>query len=265
MRRRDGNFFDWDLLGRRSASAIAWYLYCLPRASHSHRESSGAWRRHRSDDPGWSYVVDHQSVHRKASGVVSPVVIGILLVVTGLSLMRIATNVALGANTPYFGKTITIFFLIGSVVLIGFIANLRQKVVKSLSVLFAVIAIYLVGMAIGFGDFSTITKAPWVRLPTLLPYGFAWPDSAGLTTILVDHLVAAVYTMSITLALCAMVGIDQSGLRIRGAVAGDGLGSVLAALFGGVSLISYDQNVGAISLRAWPVVSSSQWLASFLS
>lgn len=177
-----------------------------------------------------------------------PVVIGILLVVTGLSLMRIATNVALGANTPYFGKTITIFFLIGSVVLIGFIANLRQKVVKSLSVLFAVIAIYLVGMAIGFGDFSTITKAPWVRLPTLLPYGFAWPDSAGLTTILVDHLVAAVYTMSITLALCAMVGIDQSGLRIRGAVAGDGLGSVLAALFGGVSLISYDQNVGAISL-----------------
>jgi NCS2 family nucleobase:cation symporter-2 len=31
-------------------------------------------------------------------------------------------------------------------------------------------------------------------------------------------------------------------------VAGDGLGSAIAILFGGVPLISYDQNVGAISL-----------------
>ena len=100
----------------------------------------------------------------------------------------------------------------------------------------------------GLGNLRAISDAPWVRLPTFLPYGFAWPDTAGLTTILVDHLVAAIYTMSITLALCAMVGIEQSNRRVRGAVAGDGFGSIVAALFGGVSLISYDQNVGAISL-----------------
>jgi uric acid transporter len=37
-----------------------------------------------------------------------PVVVGTLLVVTGLSLMKIATNVAFAANTPYFGKPVTI-------------------------------------------------------------------------------------------------------------------------------------------------------------
>jgi NCS2 family nucleobase:cation symporter-2 len=62
--------------------------------------------------------------------------------------------------------------------------------------------------------------------------------------------VAAIYTMSITLALCSMIHVDprEQANRVRGAVAGDGLGSTIAILFGGVPLISYDQNVGAISL-----------------
>ena len=177
-----------------------------------------------------------------------PVVIGILLVVTGLSLMKIATNVALGTNTPYFGKPITIVFLIGSVVLIGFIANLQNKLLRSLSVLISVAILYAVGITMGLANFDAVGTAPWFRLPTFLPYGIGWPNSGALSTILIDHLVAAIYTMSIALALCGMLGIDQPARRVRGAVAGDGLGSVIAELFGGVSLISYDQNVGAITL-----------------
>jgi NCS2 family nucleobase:cation symporter-2 len=47
-----------------------------------------------------------------------------------------------------------------------------------------------------------------------------------------------------------MIHVDPSEqrVRVRGAIAGDGLGSTIAVLFGGVPLISYDQNVGAISL-----------------
>ena len=177
-----------------------------------------------------------------------PVIVGIILVVTGLSLMKIATNVALGTNTPYYGKPVTIFFLIGSVVLIGVIASLQNRLIKSLSVLIAVAMLYAVGIAMGLANPSALGSAPWFRLPTFLPYGLDWPNSGGLSTILIDHLVAAIYTMSITLALCAMLGIEQPAARVRGAVAGDGLGSIVAVLFGGVSLISYDQNVGAISL-----------------
>jgi len=177
-----------------------------------------------------------------------PVVIGIIMVVTALSLMKIATNVGLGANTPYYGRPITVAFLLGSVILVAVIANLKNRHIRSLSVLISVIIVYLIGIAVGLGNLGAIGDAPWIRLPTVLPYGLAFPNSAGLTTILVDHLVAAIYTMSITLALCAMVGVQQSEPRVRGAVAGDGLGSIVSALFGGVSLISYDQNVGAISL-----------------
>jgi len=47
-----------------------------------------------------------------------PVVIGTLLVVTGITLIRIAVNIAGGTNTPYAGKPLVFAFAIGSVVLI---------------------------------------------------------------------------------------------------------------------------------------------------
>jgi uric acid transporter len=177
-----------------------------------------------------------------------PIVVGALLVITGFTLIKIAMGVAFGVNTPYFGNPLTVLFLVGSIALITAIATLGNRLVKSLSVLSALCATYVAAACLGLGNFAGIADAPWFRLPALLPFGLAWPGIGGLTTILIYHVVAAIYTMSITLALCAMIGVEPSEQRVRGAVAGDGLGSVIAILFGGVPLISYDQNVGAISL-----------------
>jgi xanthine/uracil permease len=129
------------------------------------------------------------------------------------------------------------------------INRLTAGFMRALSVFIALVCLYIIAVALGFANFQIVANAPWFRLPSILPYGqFAWPDTAGLTTVLIYSLISAIYTMSITLALCKMLGVEGSEARVRGAVAGDGLGSAIAALFGGVPLISYDQNVGAISL-----------------
>jgi len=193
-----------------------------------------------------------------------PVVIGTLLVVTGITLIRIAVNIAGGTNTPYAGKPLVFAFAIGSVVLILAVNRLTTGFWRALSVFIALLVLYLVAIPLGLADFAVVAKAPWFRLPSVLPYGsFTWPQTSGLITVLVFHLVAAVYTMSITLALCRMLGVEGTERRVRGAVAADGLGSAVAALFGGVPLISYDQNVGAISLTG--VGSSSPPPAPFSS
>jgi xanthine/uracil permease len=177
-------------------------------------------------------------------------VVGALLVITGFTLIKIAMNVAFGVNTPYFGNPLTLAFLVGSIVLITAIATIGNRLIKSLSVLTALIVTYALAAALGLGNFAGIADAPWFRVPAFLPFGLAWPGIGGLTTVVIYHVVAAIYTMSITLALCSMIHVDPSEYagRVRGAVAGDGLGSTIAILFGGVPLISYDQNVGAISL-----------------
>ena len=178
-----------------------------------------------------------------------PVVVGTLLVITSETLIRIAVNIAAGVNTPYAGKPITIFLVLGSILLILAINRLTRGFMRALSVFLALVCLYLISIPLGLANFHLVENAPWFRLPAIAPYGgFAWPDTAGLITVIVYHLIAAVYTMSITLALCSMLQIEGTERRVRGAVAADGIGSAVAALFGGVPLISYDQNVGAISL-----------------
>jgi uracil-xanthine permease len=177
------------------------------------------------------------------------VVVGTLLVITSETLIRIAVGIAAGVNTPYAGRPLTMILMIGSIALILAINRLTRGFLRALSVFIALVCLYLIAIPLGLANFQVVADAPWFRLPGIAPYGgFAWPDLAGLTTVIVYHLIAAIYTMSITLALCNMLKIEGSERRVRGAVAADGLGSAIAALFGGVPLISYDQNVGAISL-----------------
>jgi uracil-xanthine permease len=177
-----------------------------------------------------------------------PLVVGTLLVVTGESLIKVAANIAFAVNTPYFGNPLTFIYLVGSVVLIVAINMLTKGSAKSLSIFLAVVTIYLVSIPMGLINLKAIADAPWLRLPKLLPFGLVWPSAGAIATIVIYYFVTAVYTMSITLALCKMLGVDASESRVRGAVAADGFGSVVATLFGGVPIVSYDQNVGAISL-----------------
>jgi NCS2 family nucleobase:cation symporter-2 len=178
-----------------------------------------------------------------------PVVVGILLVITGITLIRIAVNIAAGVNTPYAGNPLTFALVVGSILLILAINRLTRGFWRALSVFIALVCLYLISIPLGLANFAVVSNAAWFRLPTIAPYGwFVWPNTSGLIVVIVYHLVAAIYTMSITLALCKMLNVEGSERRVRGAVAADGLGSAIAALFGGVPLISYDQNVGAISL-----------------
>jgi uracil-xanthine permease len=177
-----------------------------------------------------------------------PLVVGTLLVITGESLIKVAANIAFGVNTPYFGNPLTFIYLVGSIVLIVAINMLTKGATKSLSIFLAVVCIYLVSIPMGLTNAKAIADAPWVRLPRLVPYGLAWPSPGAIATIVIYYFVTAIYTMSITLALCKMLGVDAGEARVRGALAADGFGSVVATLFGGVPIVSYDQNVGAISL-----------------
>lgn len=177
------------------------------------------------------------------------VVVGSLLVITGITLIRIAVTIAAGVNTPYAGSPLTIILAIGSIALILAVNRLTRGLLRALSVFMALVCLYLISIPLGLANFAAVTGAAWFRLPSIAPYGwFVWPQMSGLATVIVYHFVAAVYTMSITLALCGMLGVEGTERRVRGAVAADGLGSAIAALFGGVPLISYDQNVGAVSL-----------------
>ena len=177
------------------------------------------------------------------------IVTGTTILLIGTGLMKIGINVATGLNTPAFGQPVTLGLAALMIVLIIVISRYARGFVKALSLFVTMVIGYAASAALGLLNFSTVAEAQWVAIPQPMPYGgFVWPGIVGLIAVIVCFFATAVETTGHTLAVCRITGVPQDSWRIRGAVANDGVGSTISALFGGMALTSYSQNIGVISL-----------------
>lgn len=178
-----------------------------------------------------------------------PIVTGTTILLIGTGLMKIGISVATGANTPAFGKPLTLGLAALMIVLIIGITRFAKGFVRALSLFLTMVIGYLVAAAYGLIDLDSVVKASWVTLPQPFPYGgLAWPGLIAVITVVICFFATAVETTGHTLAVSRICGVPAEGWRIRGAVANDGAGSAISALFGGMALTSYSQNIGVISL-----------------
>jgi len=178
-----------------------------------------------------------------------PIVTGTTILLIGTGLMKVGIAVATGLNTPAFGKPVTLGLAALMILLILAITRFSKGVVRALSLFVTMVIGYLVAAGLGLIDMGSVAKADWISVPKFFPYGgLEWPGLVAVITIVVCFFATAVETTGHTLAVSRIVGVPQEGWRIRGAVSNDGLGSALSALFGGMALTSYSQNIGVISL-----------------
>lgn len=178
-----------------------------------------------------------------------PIVTGTTILLIGTGLMKIGISVATGANTPAFGKPLTLGLATLMIVLILVISRFATGFVRALSLFITMVIGYFVSAALGLLNFQTVADAGWIAVPQPFPYGgLAWPPIVGLIAVIVCFFATAVETTGHTLAVCRITGVPAESWRIRGAVSNDGIGSAVSALFGGMALTSYSQNIGVISL-----------------
>ena len=178
-----------------------------------------------------------------------PIVTGTTILLIGTGLMKIGISVATGANTPAFGKPLTLGLAALMILLIVVISRYATGFVRTLSLFVTMVIGYVVSAALGLLDFQSVFNAQWLKIPNPLPYGAPeWPGTIALLTVIVCFFATAVETTGHTLAVCRICGVPAESWRIRGAVANDGIGSAVSALFGGMALTSYSQNIGVISL-----------------
>jgi len=185
----------------------------------------------------------------KAHRFFPPVVTGATILLIGTGLMKIGISVATGANTPMFGQPLTLGLSALMIILIIVISRYGYGFMRALSLFATMVIGYLLSAVLGLLDFKTVYEAEWLAIPNIMPYGgLEWPGLIGLLTVVVCFFATAVETTGHTLAASRICGVPGSEWRIRGAVANDGIGSALSALFGGMALTSYSQNIGVISL-----------------
>ena len=192
-----------------------------------------------------------------------PVVTGTIILVIGISLMRVGINWAGGGlptltkvvdgvpgafPNPAYGQLqglgISLFVLLFILGLIrwgtGFIANV--------SVLLGIVAGAIVASALGVMHFDKVLAAPWGDLVIPLRFGVPQFHLVPILTMCIVMIVVMIESLGMFLALGEMTGkaIDRDALT-RGLRA-DGVGTLLGGIFNTFPYTSFSQNVGLVSV-----------------
>jgi uric acid transporter len=192
-----------------------------------------------------------------------PVVTGTIIMVIGISLMRVGINWAGGGlptvtrvvngevgvfpNPAYAqlqGLAIALFVLVVILALIkwgsGFVANV--------AVLLGIVAGALVAAILGLMKFDKVITASWFDV--ILPFHFGMPQFhlVPIVTMCIVMIVVMIESLGMFLALGEMTGkkIDQDALT-KGLRA-DGVGTFIGGIFNTFPYTSFSQNVGLVGI-----------------
>ncbi|RBP65627.1 xanthine permease [Brevibacterium sanguinis] len=177
------------------------------------------------------------------------VVIGCLITTVGISLMPAAAGwLGGGVGSESFGAPEHLLVglltvVVTVVVYVGF-----RGLMSSLSVLVGMAVGTVVAMLIGLSDFSGLADAAWIGIAAPLTFG---PPQFSLVPILIMTLAMIVImaeTTGNTLAIGRMVETPISPRRLGNAFRGEGLATMLSALFNGFPLNAFSQNTGLIAM-----------------
>lgn len=192
-----------------------------------------------------------------------PVVIGPVIMVIGLSVAVVASQMAMGQAG---GEQK--FDYVQSLLLSGFtfavtviIAVFGSRMMKLIPILIGVGSGYLAALATGFVDTAGITNAPWFAVPEFHTPEINWQAALFMLPVAIAP---AIEHIGGVMAVGKVTGENYAqhpGLHRT--LAGDGVGVCVAGLIGGPPVTTYGEVTGAVMLtkNANPVIMT--WAAIF--
>ena len=194
------------------------------------------------------------SVIQKLRFMFPPLVTGLVILAIGLYLIPVAIKYAAGGAADFqmaaesFGS-LKHWTVALTVVAVSLACKFMTKgLISNAAVLIGLIAGYIVAILAGMVSFGGVTKAAWLQVPTVMPYGFEFSLGAviGVTLVSVVSEIETVGDASATTK--AGAGRDATDDEIAGATYADGLGTTVSAVFGGLPNTSFIQNVGIVGM-----------------
>jgi NCS2 family nucleobase:cation symporter-2 len=183
-----------------------------------------------------------------------PLVTGLVILAIGLYLIPVAIKYAAGGAATFqmeaasFGSMMHWFAALTVVVVSLVCKFMGRGLVSSAAILIGLVAGYVVAWAMGMVNFGAVAKAGFFQIPTVFPYGFEFSLAAVFGVTLVS-IVSAIETVGDTSATTkAGAGRDATDEEVSGATYADGLGTAVAAVFGGLPNTSFSQNVGIVGM-----------------
>jgi uric acid transporter len=192
-----------------------------------------------------------------------PVVTGTIIIVIGISLMRIGINWAGGGlptltkvvdgvpgafPNPGYGQLqglgIALFVLLVILSLIRFFTGF----VANVAVLLGIVAGAILTTALGVMHYERVAAAAWFDIVMPLRFGMPTFQVVPIITMCIVMIVVMIESTGMFLALGEMTGrkVDQAAIT-RG-LRGDGVGTILGGIFNTFPYTSFSQNVGLVGV-----------------
>jgi len=192
-----------------------------------------------------------------------PVVTGTIILVIGVSLMRIGVNWAGGGlptltkvvdgvpgafPNPAYGQLeglgIALFVLVVILALIrwgsGFVTNV--------AVLLGIIAGAILATLLGVMHFERVVAAAWVDIVTPFRFGIPTFQVVPIITMCIVMVVVMIESTGMFLALSEMTERDVDQAAIARGLRADGVGTILGGIFNTFPYTSFSQNVGLVGV-----------------
>ncbi len=184
------------------------------------------------------------AVHR----LLPPVVIGPVIMVIGLSVAVVASQMAMGQAG---GKQAVDYTQ--SLILSGFtfavtviVAVFGSKMMKLIPILLGVAAGYIMALFMGLVDTTAIANAPWFAIPQFHQPEINWQAALFMLPVAIAP---AIEHIGGIMAIGKVTGKDYAAHPgLDKTLAGDGLGVCVAGLIGGPPVTTYGEVTGAVML-----------------
>ena len=179
-----------------------------------------------------------------------PLVTGTVIFTIGLSLYPTAVKyMAGGAGSENFGSPKNWAVALITLLVVTVLSHFCRGVLKLGAILFGMLVGYGVALALGMVSFDSVASAGWFNLPMPMHFPIQFEASACVSLAIV-YIINAVQTIG-DLSSTTMGGMDRmpTDKELSGGIIGQGVMSIVGALFGGLPTASYSQNVGIVTVN----------------
>jgi xanthine permease XanP len=188
----------------------------------------------------------------KLKSFMSPIVTGCVIVTIGLSLTKVGlTDLAGGFGAEDFGSIPNLLLGGGVLVSVVLISIINNKVIRSSAIFIGLMLGLLAAVFMGRIDFSLVSEAAFFTVPIPFKYGFGF-DWQAFIPIAFMYIITSIETSGDLTATSMISGEPIKGplyeKRIKGGVLGDGVNSLIAAVFNTFPVTTFSQNNGVIQM-----------------
>lgn len=192
-----------------------------------------------------------------------PVVTGTIILVIGVSLMRVGINWAGGGlqtftkivdgapaavPNPAFGQLTGLAIALFVLVVILSLIRWGQGFIANVAVLLGIVAGAVVAAALGLMHFDKVATATWFDV--VLPFHFGIPQFhlIPIVTMCIVMVVVMIESLGMFLALSEITGKPIGQAELARGLRADGVGTILGGIFNTFPYTSFSQNVGLVGV-----------------